>query len=252
MTAPTRKTTITVFDAKTALGREAARQGAGVISAALAARGRAAIVLATGASQFEFLDAFVREPLDWPNIAMFHLDEYVGLGPDHPASFQHYLIERATSKVPFGEVHFIDGLAGDPEAECRRLAQAIGVYTIDAAFAGIGENGHLAFNDPPADFDAPEPFAVATLDERCRRQQVGEGWFASLGEVPRQAITMTIPEILRARSVFVCCPDARKADAVKATLDGPIDPKTPASALRLHPDARFFLDSESASGIARG
>jgi glucosamine-6-phosphate deaminase len=244
---PLRQTTVSVFDDKPSMGQAAAATGGELVRRAIAERGEAFVIVATGASQFEFLEAFVREDIDWSKVTMFHLDEYVGLDESHPASFRGYLKERFASKVPLKETHFVDGEADDPAAECRRLGEAIGRVTIDAAFVGVGENGHLAFNDPPADFETTEPFIVVDLDEACRNQQVGEGWFASIDEVPRQAISMSIREILRARAIVVTCPDRRKAEAVRDTLEGPVTPDVPASVLRRHPECRFFLDRGSAS-----
>ena len=239
---------VEVFDSKREMGGTAARDAAEIIRGAIAARGRARVVAATGASQFEFLDALTREEgIDWSRVTFFHLDEYVGLPESHPASFRRYLKERLAERVRPGTFHFIDGEAPDPLEECRRLGELISQGEIDVAFVGIGENGHLAFNDPPADFETDEPYVVVNLDEACRRQQVGEGWFKGLDEVPRQAISMSIRQILKARHVICVVPDRRKAVAVRDCLELEVSPLRPASALRQHEGAGLYLDRESAS-----
>jgi glucosamine-6-phosphate deaminase len=235
------------FDDKTGLAKAAADDAARLIREAIAVRGRARIVAATGSSQIEFLEALVTAPgIDWRHVELFHLDEYIGLAGDHPASFQHYIRERILDRVPVGRAWLLDG-AADPEEECKRVGDAIAADPVDVAFAGIGENGHLAFNDPPADFDTEKPFIVVGLAERGRRQQVGEGWFASLEEVPRTAITMSIRHILKSHAILCLASAARKAEAVKLCLEGDIGPMAPASALRLHQAATIFLDREAAA-----
>ena len=239
---------VEVFDSKSELGVAAAHHAAAIIRAAIDERGAARVVAATGASQFEFLDALVgEEGIDWGQVVFFHLDEYVGLPESHPASFRRYLKERLAERVRPGAFHFIDGEAPDPREECRRLAELILRREVDVAFVGVGENGHLAFNDPPADFETDEPYLVVDLDEACRRQQVGEGWFASLDEVPRRAISMSIRQILKARRVICVVPDGRKAPAVKDCLESEVSPQYPASALRQHEGATAYLNHESAS-----
>jgi len=239
---------VEVFDSKREAGEAAARDAAGIIRGAIAARGAARAVAATGASQFEFLDALTRaEGIDWGKVTFFHLDEYVGLPESHPASFRKYLRERLAERVRPGAFHFIDGEAPGPREECRRLGGLIARGEVDVAFLGIGENGHLAFNDPPADFETEEPYIVVDLDEACRRQQVGEGWFGGIDEVPRQAISMSVREILKARRVICVAPDRRKAEAVRDCLELEVSPLRPASALRLHKGASLYLDRESAS-----
>lgn len=234
-----------------AMGRAAATSAATHLRTALAQRDQARIVAATGASQFGFLAALTTEPgIDWARVTMFHLDEYIGLPADHPASFRRYLRERLIEKVHPGEVVLLDGEA-DPEAECRRAGALIAAAPIDLAFVGIGENGHLAFNDPPADFEIEDPFIVVTLDEACRRQQLGEGWFASVEEVPTRAISMSIRQILRARTILCIAPERRKAATVRACLEEPISPLRPASILRTHPDVELYLDVASASLLSR-
>jgi glucosamine-6-phosphate deaminase len=236
-----------------AAGRQAAVQGAGLLRAALARRGWAAVVVATGASQFHLLEALVAEPdLPWEKVTFFHLDEYLGLPVTHPASFRRYLWERFHSRLPVPPraFHYLDGEAADPAGECARVGGLMASETIDVAFIGIGENAHLAFNDPPADFVTEEPYLVVQLDEACRRQQWGEGWFPSLEAVPRQAISMSIRQILKSRALVVTVPDARKAVAVRDSLEGPLTPTVPASILREHPACTLFLDPWSASLLA--
>lgn len=243
---------VEIYESKREMAKAAAVRAAEIIRAAIAERGEACVIAATGASQFEFLDELINEPgLDWRRVVFFHLDEYVGLPETHPASFRKYLRERIVERAQPGAFHFIEGDAADPREECRRLAGLINARTVDAAFVGIGENGHLAFNDPPADFETEEPYLVVGLDEECRRQQVGEGWFRSIEEVPRQAISMSIREILRSRNVICVVPERRKAQAVRDCLELEVSPLRPASALRLHADATVYLDAESAS-LLRG
>jgi glucosamine-6-phosphate deaminase len=238
---------VAVFESKGAMGRAAADNAAGIIQHAIAARGRAYQIAATGASQFEFLEALVNQELDWEQTTFFHLDEYVGLPASHPASFRRYLKERIVDHVHPGAFHFINGEAEDLAEECRRVGNLILQQRIDAAFVGIGENGHLAFNDPPADFETQEPYLVVNLDETCRRQQVGEGWFKNLNEVPRQAISMSIQQILQAQQIICVVPDRRKAQAVRDCLELEVSPLRPASILQEHPRATVYLDTESAA-----
>ena len=230
------------------MAKVAAASAAQILRDAVQRRGRAAFIAATGASQFNFLKYLVAAPgIAWERTTMFHLDEYIGMSADHPASFRRYLRERLTSKVPIGAVHFIAGDAPDLAVELSQLNLAISSTSIDAAFVGIGENGHLAFNDPPADFETEHPYIIVTLDDACRRQQFGEGWFKTLDDVPRQAISMTVRQIMRAAHIVCTVPDKRKAQAVKACLEGEIGPMLPASILRTHPSCFLFLDKESAS-----
>ena len=239
---------VRVFDAKDKLGRAAADHAAAIIMRAIAERGEACLIAATGASQFEFLDALVQKPnIDWSKTVFFHLDEYVGLNESHPASFRKYLKERIADRVHPGKFYLVEGERPDPQAECRRLGGLISQYIVDAAFVGIGENGHLAFNDPPADFETEEPYLVVELDEACRRQQVGEGWFSSLAEVPLRAISMSIKQILKSRYILCVVPDKRKAQAVFDCLESEISPRHPASVLRRHPATTLFLDADSAA-----
>jgi glucosamine-6-phosphate deaminase len=236
-----------VFDTKAELGQAAARDAAKIINQALSERGVAYVIAATGASQFEFLDSLVVEEIDWGRVVFFHLDEYVGLPESHPASFRRYLKERILSRVQPRSFHLINGEAGDVNEECRRVGELISRETIDVAFVGIGENGHLAFNDPPADFETDEPYIVVNLDQKCRQQQVGEGWFKSLDEVPTQAISMSIRQILRSRHILCIVPDQRKAIAVKNCVELEVTPLHPASILQKHDSVKLYLDRDSAS-----
>jgi glucosamine-6-phosphate deaminase len=241
-----------VFSDKRQLGEAAAEQAATCIRKATAQWGRARILVATGASQFEFLHALAgRGDVDWASVEMFHLDEYLGLSADHQASFRRFLMERLIQPAGIDQYHFIDG-QGDPDEQIRRIGEALRSAPIDCAFVGIGENGHLAFNDPPADFDTLQPYLIVELDEACRRQQVGEGWFASIDEVPRRAISISVRQILEAREIICVVPDARKAEAVKNTLEGPVTPDVPASILQTHPNTTVYLDRESARLLRPG
>jgi len=225
----------------------AARQAAGALRAAVGARGEARIVAATGASQFGFLEALTAAPdIDWTRVEMFHLDEYVGLSIHHPASFRKYLLERLVRKTGLTRYHLLDG-EHDAARAADEIGRAIGSAPVDVAFVGIGENGHLAFNDPPADFATEQPYLIVALDEACRRQQVGEGWFASIADVPSHAISMSVRQILRSREIICIVPDARKAQAVKACLAGEVSPMAPASILQTHANATVYLDQESAA-----
>jgi glucosamine-6-phosphate deaminase len=236
-----------VFSDKIQLGRTAAAQAAASIQRAIAARGQARVIAATGASQFEFLQALTQTSgIDWSRVEMFHLDEYVGLPITHPASFRKYLLERLIEPTALANHHLLDG-EGDAQAVCQQAGALIAAAPIDVAFVGIGENGHLAFNDPPADFETEEPYLIVKLDEACRHQQVGEGWFAHMADVPQQAISMSIQQILKAQEIICIVPDARKAQAVKACLAGEVSPLQPASILQRHPRVTIYLDRESSA-----
>ncbi|MDQ2799917.1 MAG: glucosamine-6-phosphate deaminase, partial [Armatimonadota bacterium] len=227
---------IIITETKQELGQKAASVGAETIRRAIEKEGQASIILATGASQFEVLDALaVAEGIEWGRVTGFHLDEYAGLPMSHPASFRRYLKERFLDKLPepLNAFHFING-EGDCAAECRRLNAIITGQTIALAFVGIGENGHLAFNDPPADFETETPYLVVDLDDACRRQQLGEGWFPTFESVPKQAISMSIRQIMKTERIICSAPDARKAEPVQATLEGPVTPLVPASILQRH------------------
>ena len=242
---------IHTYSTKQEMAVHAARCGEEAIANALAEKQEAVIVLATGLSQREMLAELVQTTrIDWTKVTAFHLDEYAGLSFRHAASFRRYLWREFASRlpVPLREFHFIHG-EHDCEAECKRLNAKMAAVTVDVAFVGIGENGHLAFNDPPADFMTEEPYIVVQLDDACRMQQVGEGWFASLQETPSKAISMSIRQIMKSRKIVCTVPDERKAAAVARTLKGPISPLAPASILREHADAEMFLDAGAASGL---
>lgn len=232
-----------------AMGQAAAAEAAELLRSAVADRGHATLVVATGTSQLEVLAALASAGgIDWGHVTIFHLDEYSGLAPDHPASFRRYLRERFFDLLPMkpAAFHWI-AADGDPAAECRRLAGVVPAGDFDLVLCGIGENGHLAFNDPPADFAAADPYLVVALDEACRRQQVGEGWFPALAAVPTHAVSMSIPRILAATTIICSVPDDRKAQAVRDTVEGAITPAVPASILQRHADCRLHLDRAAAS-----
>jgi len=238
---------VKIFETKQEMGKAAAEEAARILINTLKEKGEAVFIAATGVSQFEFLENLTSIPsIDWSKTTMFHLDEYAGIPETHPASFRKYLKERLIDKVHPGNVYLINGDTEDPESECERLGKVIGEKEVDVAFVGIGENGHLAFNDPPADFDTERPYIVVELDEACRRQQLGEGWFKSLDEVPQRAISMSIKQIMKSRNIICTVPDVRKAQAVKDCLEGDISPEHPASILRKHKDVFLFLDKDSA------
>lgn len=237
---------VTICEDKRDVGFQAAQAGALKIQQAIATKGSAVIVLATGASQFEMLDALVQRDVDWSKVEAFQLDEYVGIPDSHPASFQKYLRDRFMSQVKnLKAFHAIDGSAENPEAEAERLSALIAERPVDVMFLGIGENGHLAFNNPPANFDTEEPYLVVTLTERCRKQQVGEGWFPCIDDVPVRAISMSIRQILRSRSIVCSVPDKRKARAVAMCLYDQISPLSPCSVLRRRNECSLFLDRPS-------
>ena len=236
-----------MFPDKCCLAQAAAKRAATSIRHAILRRGCARIVAATGASQFEFLAELTKAPdIDWKKVELFHLDEYLNMPPTHPASFRKYLRERLIDKVGIARVHLLDGQRNPGEVIAEVTVQ-IRKAPIDIAFVGIGENGHLAFNDPPADFETEDAYIVVELDESCRRQQLGEGWFKSLEEVPRQALSMTVRQILKANEIIAVVPDARKAKAVAKCLRGEIHPMAPASILRTHPNAFVYMDKDSAA-----
>jgi glucosamine-6-phosphate deaminase len=237
-----------VFKDKVTLSHAAAEKAATAIRRAIAERGRARIVAATAASQLDFLDALTKESgIDWQNVEAFHLDEYIGLAATHPGSFRKMLMEQLVNKTGIARYHLLNGDAADPSEVAREVGNELVSAPIDVAFLGIGENGHIAFNDPPADFTTEEPYIIVNLDEASRRQQVGEAWFADISRVPRRAISMSPRQILKATELLVIVPDKRKAEAVKACLEGEIRPTAPASILRRHSDATLYLDTNSAS-----
>lgn len=234
------------------LGVAAGKSGATLIRQAIEQNGFANIILATGTSQFETLNQLLAETgIDWSKVTMFHLDEYIGLPITHPASFRKYLKERFIAKVPpLKEVNLIDGEA-DEKNECERLSKNILNHPIDVAFVGIGENGHLAFNDPPADFEIETPYIVVELDEACRKQQLGEGWFKTMDDVPKKAISMSIKQILKSKHIICSVPDHRKAVAVKNTIEQSVTNLFPATAMQMHKHCTCFLDDASASLLSQ-
>ncbi len=237
---------VRLFQNRQVLAVAAADQAASAMRSAISERGHCRVVLATGASQFEFLDALTQTPgLDWNRVEAFHLDEYVGLPVTHPASFRKYLLERVIRKTGIRNHHFLEGDAEDLTSAIQKVSRDLLSAPIDIAFVGIGENGHIAFNDPPADFETEQPYIVVELDEACRQQQVGEGWFTDISQVPAQAISMTPLQILKAREILAVVPDLRKANAVRMCLEGEIGPVAPASILRRHSNTTVFVDADS-------
>jgi glucosamine-6-phosphate deaminase len=234
------------------LGKAAASAAADLIRKAIEIKDSANIILATGTSQFETLNNLIAEKgIDWSKVVMFHLDEYIGLPVTHPASFRKYLQERFVAKVPALKAAYLVNGETDPKEECERLGQFITKYPIDVALVGIGENGHLAFNDPPADFETDAPYIVVELDEPCRKQQLGEGWFKSLDEVPRKAISMSVKQIMKSKHIICSVPDQRKASAVKNTVEQKVSNNYPATILQLHDDCTLYLDESSAAFLAK-
>jgi len=243
---------IEVFPDKFALGKAAAAKASFLIKAAIAKNGEANVILATGASQFEMLAELIKSGIDWSKVSLFHLDEYVGLPDTHPASFRKYMRERVAAKIPSLKVfNYVGADAKDLDAELRRLAGIIGEIKIDVACVGIGENSHLAFNDPPADFETEAPYIVVELDELCRRQQLGEGWFKTLEDVPRKAVSMSIRQIMKSKEIVCTVPDQRKAKAVKMSVESEVSNLAPASILQRHPSCFLYLDKDSASELSK-
>lgn len=237
---------------KYSLAQAAADHAARSLRIALMNQGSARLVAATGASQFEFLEALTIAPnIDWSRVELFHLDEYVALPATHPASFRGYLFERLIHKTGIASYHLLDG-DGDPYGSVKQIGAELQSKPVDILFAGIGENGHLAFNDPPADFEVAAPYLIVDLDEACRQQQVNEGWFSHVAEVPKKAISMSVRQILSAKEIIAVVPDTRKARAVKACLEGEISAMMPASILRTHPNTTIYLDLDSAALLNSG
>ena len=239
---------IKVFDDKASLSKAAAEHAATAIRGAIAKHGQARVIAATAASQLEFLDSLTKVTgIDWRRVEVFHLDEYIGLPISHPGSFRKMLLEQLVGKAGIKKYHLLEGDAADPVEVIRRIGKELASAPVDVAFLGIGENGHIAFNDPPANLSTEEPYIIVTLDEACRRQQVGEAWFADLSAVPTQAISMSVRQILKSKEILAVVPDTRKAQAVKACLEGQVSPMAPASILRTHANATVYLDKSSAS-----
>jgi len=236
---------IIISESRDELGAKAASMGAKIIQECIKINGHANIIVATGTSQFGMLNALIKKDIDWSKVTCFHLDEYIGMTIEHPASFRKYLKERLVSKVNLKEFHYINADV-KPEKECERLNKIIAQYFIDVAFIGIGENGHLAFNDPPANFEIDEPYIIVSLDDACRKQQMGEGWFNTLEDVPQQAISMSIQQILKSKNIICSVPDARKSNAVRNAIKGEITPMVPSSILQKHDNTWIYLDKDSA------
>lgn len=239
--------------ARADLGPRAAFDGAALIRAAITRQGHASIIVATGSSQFEMLEALAKEPdIHWDKISGFHLDEYVGLPITHPASFRLYLWQRFLSRLPLpiGAFHYVSAET-NPAAECERLGALIATHPIDVAFIGIGENAHVAFNDPPADFETDAAYILVELDDACRQQQFGEGWFPTFADVPKTAISMSVRQIMRSRAIVCTVPDERKAQAVRASVEGSVTPTVPGSILQMHENMTLYVDAAAASLLNR-
>lgn len=241
---------VKIFENAELLGKAAASRVAELLNKATKEKGFANLILATGASQFQFLEHLQQHDIDWKKITVFHLDEYKDLSDTHPASFRKYLRERILEKVLPKEVYYLNGDAPDIEAEVARYESLLKSHPIDIACIGIGENGHIAFNDPPvADFNDPRLVKVVELDEACRKQQLGEGWFPTFEDVPTHALTQTIPAIMRCKAISCVVPDERKSEAVYNTLNSEISTACPATILRTHPNTILYLDEGSASKL---
>lgn len=237
---------IEMYDSDNALGKAAAKHAAQLLHKAIETNGSANIILATGTSQFETLNQLINEDVDWSKVTMFHLDEYIGLPITHAASFRKYLQERFISKVDLKEVYLINGET-NAQQECKRLGELITQHPIDIALIGIGENGHLAFNDPPADFETEEPYIIVELDNACRQQQMNEGWFNSIDDVPQKAISMSVKQIMKSKNIICSVPGKRKAVAVKNSLENTVSNLFPASILQTHAHCIVYLDKDAAS-----
>lgn len=246
------KAQVEIYSSRAAQGEAAAARGAELVRDAIGRDGHARIIVATGNSQKDMIAALVRSPgIDWNRVEVFHMDEYVGMSADHPASFRRWVRENLITRVHPGRAHLLEGDATDVAAECRRYERLLLDAPIVLCFLGIGENGHIAFNDPHiADFKDPETVKRVALDERCRRQQVGEGHFATLDDVPREALTLTCPALMRSENLICCVPEARKVEAVRRSLEGEITPDCPGSLLRTHPHATIYLDRDSAAQLS--
>lgn len=235
-----------IFDTTKLMGEEAAKRAEALLNQAISEKGSARLLLSTGQSQFEFFNCIINKDIDWSKVEVFHLDEYVGITKDHPASFVKYIKDRMIQFVKPKQVYFVDG-SGNIEENIKYLTDQIQKEPIDVAMIGIGENGHVAFNDPPADFDTLESYIIVTLDEKCRLQQVGEGWFENIEQVPEKAVTCTINQILKSKHILSCVPHREKAEAVKLTLESDVTNQVPATILKTHPSWVLMLDKESAS-----
>lgn len=244
------KLKVEIYGTKEDMGKDAASFVAEKLNRAIKERGSASLILGTGASQYPLHDVLLKSGLDWSRITLFHLDEYIGISDRHPASFRRFLRENIAEKVHPQNVYYLNGDADDMDAEIRRYEKLLKDHPVDVACIGIGENGHIAFNDPAvADFNDPESLKVVEMDEACRMQQVGEGWFPTIGHVPVKAVTLTVPTIMNCKTLCCTVPDERKAEAVYNTLSGEINTTCPASILRKHDDAVLFLDRFAAKNI---
>ncbi|MGI6538477.1 MAG: glucosamine-6-phosphate deaminase [Caldicoprobacterales bacterium] len=228
------------------LGKAAADLCAEILNEAIEKNGKARLILSTGASQLSTLNELIEKDVDWQKVEMFHLDEYIDLPESHPASFRKYLKERFVSKIPLGKAHFVV-TEGDLQENIRKLSEEVTREPIDLALIGIGENAHIAFNDPPADFDTEEPYIVVELDEKCKNQQVREGWFPTIDDVPKKAVTMSAKQIMKSKVIVSCVPYKVKAQAVYDTLNNDVTNMIPATILKTHDNYTLFLDEESAS-----
>lgn len=242
---------VVVSDTNLELGRAAGKSAADLIRQSITEKGSANIILATGTSQFETINQLVQEEIDWSKVTMFHLDEYIGMPDSHPASFRKYLKERFLDKVSALKASFLINAEENAQEKADALGKQISEHPIDVALVGVGENGHLAFNDPPADFETENPYLVVNLDEPCRRQQMGEGWFASLEDVPKQAISMSVKQIMKSKYIICSVPDMRKAQAVKDSLEQAVSNLYPASILQQHAHCEFYLDKLSANLLSK-
>lgn len=239
---------IKVLSSPEQLGQKAAKQAADILNESIQSKGRARLILSTGQSQFEFFESFIQQKVDWSKVEMFHLDEYVGLSEQHPASFRKYLKERFVQKLPLGQAFFVNG-EGDIDKHIAKLNEAIAEAPVDVALIGIGENAHVAFNDPPANFDTTEPFILVDLDDACKQQQVGEGWFPTVDDVPKQAITMSVQQILKSKAIISCVPHGVKAEAVHKTITEDVTNDIPATILKTHDNWTLYLDEASAAKL---
>ena len=244
---------IQVYPSRASLGAAAAERAAALITRAIEEHGRARVIAATGNSQLPLVEALVAQPVDWKSVELFHMDEYAGMSAQHPASFRLWIRTRLAEKVHPLKTHYLEGDAVDLEAEIARYSRLLLEAPVHLAFVGFGENGHIAFNDPPvADFRDPATVKKVSLDEPCRKQQAGEGHFPDLASVPTEAVTITCTGLFRANAWVCCVPERRKAEAVRNALEGPISEACPASLVRRHPNASVFLDAESASLLHAG
>lgn len=242
---------VNVFNNSEALGKAAAEYSAKILQKVIAEKGKARLLLSTGSSQFDTLKVLVKLDIDWSKVEMFHLDEYVGLSDAHPASFRRYLKDRFTSLISLKQAYFVNG-EDDIAKNIQKLTEEIRKEPIDLALIGIGENAHIAFNDPPADFDTLEAYIIVNLDDKCKQQQVGEGWFPTLADVPSQAISMTPFQIVQSKVIVSCVPHKVKSNAIKMMMEREVTNKVPATLLKTHQDITLFLDQESASEIPKG